>query len=396
MPYITVKQNPKYYQMSLDDLMEHPVDISFYEENLNKKITGTRTTYREEFKKEFLDKFDFLSMRDKLIEFNERHKDLFEVENRWDDLYIHFSIPKRNGKWRKIDAPNDKLMLALRELKSIFENDFNVLYHTSAYAYVPGRAAKDVAEYHRKHKGKWFLKLDFSDFFGSMKQDFVYKMIFQIFPFSEVVKLPEGEEALRKSLDLCFLNGSLPQGTPMSPMLTNIVMIPIDLRISNDLRKREEMDYREKGGQRNTFTYTRYSDDIQISSSRDFNYGNLINHIKKVLRDFDAPVKLNLDKTKYGNYNGRNWILGVMLNNKNEITVGTERKQRVRAALSNYILDNINGKERTLHDVQKLNGEISYIHSVEPKWRDMIYKKYNEKYGINVEEMFKKDLNVLV
>lgn len=396
MPYITVKQNPKYYQMSLDDLMEHPVDISFYEENLNKKITGTRTTYREEFKKEFLDKFDFLSMRDKLIEFNERHKDLFEVENRWDDLYIHFSIPKRNGKWRKIDAPNDKLMLALRELKSIFENDFNVLYHTSAYAYVPGRAAKDVAEYHRKHKGKWFLKLDFSDFFGSMKQDFVYKMIFQIFPFSEVVKLPEGEEALRKSLDLCFLNGSLPQGTPMSPMLTNIVMIPIDLRISNDLRKREEMDYREKGGQRNTFTYTRYSDDIQISSSRDFNYGNLINHIKKVLRDFDAPVKLNLDKTKYGNYNGRNWILGVMLNNKNEITVGTERKQRVRAALSNYILDNINGKERTLHDVQKLNGEISYIHSIEPKWRDMIYKKYNEKYGINVEEMFKKDLNVLV
>lgn len=396
MPYITVKQNPKYYQMSLDDLIEHPVDISFYEENLNKKITGTRTTYREEFKKEFLDKFDFLSMRDKLIEFNERHKDLFEVKNRWDDLYIHFSIPKRNGKWRKIDAPNDKLMLALRELKSIFENDFNVLYHTSAYAYVPGRAAKDVAEYHRKHKGKWFLKLDFSDFFGSMKQDFVYKMIFQIFPFSEVVKLPEGEEALRKSLDLCFLNGSLPQGTPMSPMLTNIVMIPIDLRISNDLRKREEMDYREKDGQRNTFTYTRYSDDIQISSSRDFNYGNLIKHIKKVLRDFDAPVQLNLDKTKYGNYNGRNWILGVMLNNKNEITVGTERKQRVRAALSNYILDNINGKERTLHDVQKLNGEISYIYSIEPKWRDMIYKKYNEKYGINVEEMFKKDLNILV
>lgn len=396
MPYITVKQNPKYYQMSLDDLIEHPVDISFYEENLNKKITGTRTTYREEFKKEFLDKFDFLSMRDKLIEFNKRHKELFEVKNRWDDLYIHFSIPKRNGKWRKIDAPNDKLMLALRELKSIFENDFNVLYHTSAYAYVPGRAAKDVAEYHRKHKGKWFLKLDFSDFFGSMKQDFVYKMIFQIFPFSEVVKLPEGEEALRKSLDLCFLNGSLPQGTPMSPMLTNIVMIPIDLRISNDLRKREEMDYREKDGQRNTFTYTRYSDDIQISSSRDFNYGNLIKHIKKVLRDFDAPVQLNLDKTKYGNYNGRNWILGVMLNNKNEITVGTERKQRVRAALSNYILDNINGKERTLNDVQKLNGEISYIHSIEPKWRDMIYKKYNEKYGINVEEMFKKDLNVLV
>lgn len=396
MPYITVKQNPKYYQMSLDDLLDHPVDISFYKENLNKKITGTRTTYRKEFKKEFLDKFDFLSMRDKLIEFNERHENLFEVRNRWDDLYIHFSIPKRNGKWRKIDAPNDELMLALRELKAIFENDFNVLYHTSAYAYVPGRAAKDVAEYHRKHKGKWFLKLDFSDFFGSMKQDFVYKMIFQIFPFSEIIKLPEGESALRKALDLCFLNGSLPQGTPMSPMLTNIVMIPIDLRISNDLRKREEMDYREKDGQKNTFTYTRYSDDIQISSSRDFNYGNLIKHIKKVLRDFDAPVQLNLDKTKYGNYNGRNWILGVMLNNKNEITVGTERKQRVRAALSNYILDNINGKERTLHDVQKLNGEISYIHSIEPKWRDMIYKKYNEKYGINVEEMFKKDLNVLV
>ena len=396
MPYITVKQNPKYYQMSLDDLLDHPVDISFYKENLNKKITGTRTTYRKEFKKEFLDKFDFLSMRDKLIEFNERHENLFEVRNRWDDLYIHFSIPKRNGKWRKIDAPNDELMLALRELKTIFENDFNVLYHTSAYAYVPGRAAKDVAEYHRKHKGKWFLKLDFSDFFGSMKQDFVYKMIFQIFPFSEIIKLPEGEAALKKALDLCFLNGSLPQGTPMSPMLTNIVMIPIDLRISNDLRKREEMDYREKDGQKNTFIYTRYSDDIQISSSRDFNYGNLIKHIKKVLKDFDAPVQLNLDKTKYGNYNGRNWILGVMLNNKNEITVGTERKQRVRAALSNYILDNINGKERTLHDVQKLNGEISYIHSIEPKWRDMIYKKYNEKYGINVEEMFKKDLNVLV
>lgn len=180
-------------------------------------------------------------------------------------------------------------------------------------------------------------------------------MICKIFPFSEVVKLPEGAAALKTALSLCFLDGGLPQGTPISPMLTNLIMIPIDHALCNDLLRRG-------------FIYTRYADDIQISSKVSFDYSEVCRQIESVLARFDAPYHIKPTKTRYGSSAGRNWNLGVMLNKDNQITIGRKNKDYLKAACNNYINDRRHNVRWEQHDVLVLSGKISYYKMVEPEY----------------------------
>ena len=147
-------------------------------------------------------------------------------------------------------------MEALRKLKIIFEEDFHALYHTSAFAYIKNRCTVDAVKRHQANESKWFGKFDLSNFFGNTTMDFVLQQFAMIFPFSEVMKTERGKSALRTALELAFLNGGLPQGTPISPTITNIMMIPIDFKLSNGFRNFNDQ----------SFVYTRYADDFIVSS----------------------------------------------------------------------------------------------------------------------------------
>lgn len=49
-------------------------------------------------------------------------------------------------------------MDALRRLKTMLEEDFHVLYHTSAFAYIKKRCTVDAVKRHQKNESKWFGK----------------------------------------------------------------------------------------------------------------------------------------------------------------------------------------------------------------------------------------------
>lgn len=167
-----------------------------------------------------------------------------------------------------------------------------------------------------------------------------------VYPFSEVIKSPYGREELTKALELAFLNGGLPQGTPISPLITNIMMIPVDFKLSNGFR-----DFNNQH-----FVYTRYADDFIISSKQDFDFRDVEKFIIDTLIGFDAPFSINTEKTRYGSRAGRNWNLGVMVNGNNEITVGYKKKRQFQAMLSSYIMDKRNGIEWDRHDIQVMEG----------------------------------------
>lgn len=376
MPYVTIKQSPIYYQMSFDDILDGTVNLS---KMVVPNVTNTRTCYREYLNPSFLDRFDFNSMIITLQTFNEQHINLFEVERK--SLYETFYIPKKSKGLREINAPVPELMDALRQLKTIFETNMFALYHTSAFAYVKGRCTVDSIKRHQQNESKWFAKLDFSDFFGSTTEEFVISMFSQIFPFSEIVKRKEGLEALKKALSLCFLNGGLPQGTPISPTITNIMMIPIDHQLYNALRKMDEH-----------YVYTRYADDILISSKVNFDCNKLQDYIISVLRKFNAPFVLKKEKTRYGSSAGRNWNLGVMLNKDNEITIGHQKKKTFKAMCCNYICDKKSGESWDLHDVQVFAGLISYYRMIEKDYIDYVIEQNNKKFGVNLEALIKEDL----
>lgn len=315
-----------------------------------------------------------------LKSFNEKKEYLRQVERQ--SLYNTFYVPKKSGGLRRIDAPCDDLKLALRDLKEIFERDFGALYHTSAFAYVKGRCNVDAVKKHQQNGSKWFLKLDLHDFFGSTTLDFVIKMLSYIYPFNWVISDEQGNRELRKALDLAFLNGGLPQGTPLSPTITNIMMIPVDFILSRDLDDFEKQHY----------VYTRYADDFLISSKYDFDFKKIENIVVGVLKKVNAPFNINEKKTRYGSSNGSNWNLGVMLNNKNEITIGYKRKRQFQSMLHNYVVDKTNGAPWSYHDVKVLHGLYSYYHMVEPENIDGIISHFNQKHSVNVLSIIASDI----
>ena len=453
MPYVTLKQTPFTYRLNFEDVLDGSVDMSkMHVEN----VSNTVTRFRDSLGSKFVSKYDFDKMLYLLNVFNARteplankdrlslysnfyqekkgkgmkyiFREIFSSQGRYvecDSTTVCHEIAKNineilnehpatkdaelrdscfakcqkylsdNGfditedqlqnifksSYRKIDNPCEELKTELRILKSIFENDFYALYHTSAFAYVKNRCTVDAVRRHQQNESKWFAKFDFSNFFGNTTLDFVLEMFSNIFPFSEVMWSDEGKEEMKKALSLCFLNGGLPQGTPISPLITNVMMIPIDHFLYNKLR---EMDKH--------FIYTRYADDMLVSSKYDFDCKKLQAFIVETLERFHAPFKLNEEKTRYGSSNGRNWNLGVMLNKDNQITVGYEKKKEFKAMCHQYIMKCKNDDPRDLHDVQILLGLYSYYRSVEKKYIDDMVERINNKFSVDLLGLIKSDL----
>lgn len=241
MTYITVKQSPMYHQMTLEELLFGTESCS---QLINDNTTNTRTYEVERVSDKFLEQVDIAKLITKLVEFNISVEELRKIPRR--DLYHTFHIPKKKGGLRRIDAPNPELICALYRLKAIFEEDFRALYHTSAFAYIKQRGILDCMKKHQSNESKWFAKYDLSNFFGSTTLDFTIQMLSMIFPFSEVIKHDTGKKSLEQALELAFLDGELPQGTPLSPLLTNIIMIPIDFKLSKDFRRFKQFSREEK------------------------------------------------------------------------------------------------------------------------------------------------------
>lgn len=376
MPYIVTRQFPAPKQVSIDDILSDIDNQDVHVRHVTKG--GTMTRIVDYVRYDIVRQMNIPGLIRKLREFNRIHEKLFEVDRK--SLYSEFYIPKKSGGLRKIDAPNEELKAALRELKAIFEDDFNMLYHTSAYAYVKNRSTIDAVKRHQANVSKWFLKTDFSNFFGSTTLEFTMKMFSMIFPFSEVVKSEEGKAELEKALSLAFLDGGLPQGTPLSPAITNTIMIPIDHRLANYFAEKQ-------------MVYTRYADDILVSSKVDFKYREAVEFINKVVRDeFGAPFLIKPEKTRYGSSAGRNWNLGVMLNKDNEITIGHQKKKQFKAMICNYINDAKRGVRWDLNDVQVFRGLISYYIMVERGYIVHTIIEYNKKFNVNLMKMIHDDL----
>ncbi len=380
MPYITIPVKQAGYQLSIDDII-YGIDEATFQAQLNKKdMNDTRTAYRRSTPGRLLEQIHFDEMVDALKAFNQKYETLIAMEDKT-PLYRSFKIPKRSGGLRPIDAPKDELSIALYELKSILEHKMFASHHTCAFAYVSRRCAIDAVKRHQANRSRWFLKLDFHNFFGSTTLEFVESQLKMIFPFNELYLRADGAEELHKALSLCFLRGGLPQGTPISPMLTNLFMIPIDHAIAKIAR-----------GNTPYLVYTRYADDILISSDISFKWREVQDTILGIIDAFKAPFTLNTAKTRYGSSAGRNWNLGVMLNKDNKITIGHAKKKLFKVKVYSFMRDFAENNPWSIGDTQSLSGEIAYYRMVEKDEVDKIIKFYSEKFNRDVMATIKSIL----
>ena len=159
-----------------------------------------------------------------------------------DNFYRTFSIPKKSGGLRTISSPYPSLKECQRWIAQQIVG--RLPSHPAATAYHPRSSIISNVAPHLA-AGSQVLVVDIKDFFPSISK----KRLIGWF-----AALGYNYEVSIALSSICCLNGHLPQGSPVSPHLSNAICSNLDNRLT---------------GIANHFIlrYTRYADDICFSGS---------------------------------------------------------------------------------------------------------------------------------
>ena len=131
--------------------------------------------------------------------------------------YVNFYRPKKKGGFRLISSPQRNL----RYIQTCIAVLFNSIYrpNENTFGFIDGKSIVDNAS---KHINKDIVyNIDLKDFFGQIHFGRVRGMLMKP-PYSI------GEEAATTIAQIACLNGILPQGAPSSPVITNMICVPLD------------------------------------------------------------------------------------------------------------------------------------------------------------------------
>lgn len=149
---------------------------------------------------------------------------------------------------------------------------------------------RDNVKNARKHQGKKFIfTTDLKDFFPSIRNKQVFEM-FRSFDFSPTVS--------RLLTQLTTYKGRLPQGTPTSPTLANLVFIKTGKKL-------------QEFATENKITFTSFIDDLTFSAPVDFK--SRAHFIIDILQA--DGFKISHSKTNYKTRNPT--VTGVIVKNNN-------------------------------------------------------------------------------
>ncbi len=178
--------------------------------------------------------------------------------------YRNYTIKKRSGMSRQISEPSGALKLLQRRLLSNYLSAIPV--STAAIAF---RRGMSIATHARRHLNQSIvLTVDLAGFFPATSSQRIRSW------FRE-----QGwcGESLRVLMRLTTYRGSLPQGAPTSPVLSNLVNDDLD-------RQLLEITQMSLGG------YSRYCDDLAFSWSTDREPTAWRNQVEEILQRFGYAV----------------------------------------------------------------------------------------------------------
>lgn len=179
-----------------------------------------------------------VSTRCLAVLFGYSHNFIVTIVRRPSRYYRHFEIPKGRGK-RKIQAPRVALKVIQKWLGYHLADIID--YAPCVYGFVKGRSAVQAAAVHCG--AKWMFSTDIRDFFQSTTVSMIRDSL-QLLGYSA-----HGADIVAT---LCCYDQGLAQGSPASPVLSNLAFHPVDLLL---------MQIAEQSHLR----YTRYADDIVFS-----------------------------------------------------------------------------------------------------------------------------------
>lgn len=269
---------------------------------------------------------------------------VYAISKRIGELYTSFEIPKKSGSMRQIDAPTFQLKLIQRAIKAMLETEFEA--SSAAHGFVRDRNIQSNAAVHVGQD--WVLNLDVEGFFPSIHKGRI-KVILK-------------RESIGYSPDLaafiatmCTKDGVLPQGSPASPLLTNLTCERLDRKL--------KLVAEQFGAQ-----YTRYADDITFSGPGKAMLTRLLTVAERVLRS--EGLRVHPTKTRLLPSSQRQEVTGLTVND----ALNTPRayRRRVRASLHNW------EQHGAVGTAEKF-GFRSSEHFINSLWGQIEFLKYTSK-----------------
>lgn len=234
--------------------------------------------------------------------------------------YIRFKMPKKTGGERLISAPMPSLKQAQHWILE------NILQKLEVHDAVHGfRSNRSIVTNAIPHVGAdVIINFDLKDFFPSISYKRV-KGLFRSFGYSESAATIFGLLCTAADVEELELDGQtyyvavddrhLPQGSPASPAITNLVCRRLDKRLT-------------AMGEVLGYTYTRYADDLSFSAS-----GDSLRHICNIIKRTasivtDEGFAINQQKTRILRKSRQQEVTGVVVNDKPNISKKTLKQFR--------------------------------------------------------------------
>ena len=274
--------------------------------------------------------------------------------------YIRFKIPKKTGGERLISAPLPRLKKAQHWiLVNILEK---LELHEAAHGF---RRDRSIVSNAKPHVGRdVIINFDLKDFFPSISYRRV-KGLFQSFGYSEASATifgllcteadTEEVELDGKTYYVAMTDRHLPQGSPASPAITNLMCRRLDRRLT---QMAEQLG----------FVYTRYADDLTFSASSNDN----LKHICNILRRTESIVAhegfaINQQKTRILRKNRQQEVTGIVVNS--HLNICNKTLKRFRAILYQIEKDGLAGKHwgNTADVLAAIHGFANFVTMVNPE-----------------------------
>jgi len=170
-----------------------------------------------------------------------------------EDKYIEFKIPKKNGDSRKIKAPTDKLKHLQRRLTDLLNECFDEICNKNKQRKSLShgfRKNHSIITNAKKHKNKRYVfNIDLQDFFPSINFGRVRGFFIKNHHFNL------DQKVATVITQIACHDNELPQGSPCSPVISNLIGHLLDIRMVNLAKKTK-------------CTYSRYADDLTFSTNK--------------------------------------------------------------------------------------------------------------------------------
>lgn len=228
--------------------------------------------------------------------------------------YRVFDIPKKTGGTRTIKAPVDQLSLLQSRLAELLTDCVEELikdnprYWAASHGFRKSRTIVSNANAHRKRR--YVFNVDLADFFGTIN----FGRVRGYFIKDNSFGLDPAVATVIAQI-VCHEN-ALPQGSPCSPVISNLVANILDARL---------MRLAKASG----CTFTRYADDLTFSTNKTIFPSEIAKELAgaewevgKQLQDLieRSGYTLNIAKTRMSLRQSRQTVTGLVVNEKPNIS----------------------------------------------------------------------------